>query len=108
MVLLFTSHFSIDRAILYWRVEFLMDFCICAISTQHFTQSAPTMKNTDYETVTRPYRIVSCCVQEKSINPKFNHSQDWDLVVDDELVQYLASDVLELEVARLIDLLMDA
>jgi len=46
--------------------------------------------------------------QEKSINPKFNHSQDWDLVVDNELVQYLASDVLELEVARLIDWLIDA
>ena len=51
---------------------------------------------------------VSCRVQGKSINPKFNHSQDWDLVVDNELVQYLASDVLELEVARLIDWLIDA
>merc|ERR1712232_243527 len=36
--------------------------------------------------------------KEKSINPKFNHKQQWDLVVDDELVQYLATDVLELEV----------
>ena len=37
-------------------------------------------------------------VQEKSINPKFGHDQEWDLVVDETLVQYLATDVLELEV----------
>jgi len=36
--------------------------------------------------------------KEKSINPKFGHDQVWDLVVDDMLVQYLATDVLELEV----------
>lgn len=36
--------------------------------------------------------------KEKSINPKFGHDQEWDLVVDDTLVQYLATDVLELEV----------
>ena len=41
-------------------------------------------------------------VQGKSINPKFDHKQDWDLVVDDSLVQYLATDVLELEVGWLV------
>jgi hypothetical protein len=36
--------------------------------------------------------------KEKSINPKFGHDQERDLVVDDMPVQYLATDVLELEV----------